>query len=98
MAVVYGWCAVHYPGRGRWANTPSGMAPGWAKLRQKVLQRDHGACVLCGRPATDVDHIKPRSEGGRDEVANLRSLCHDCHATRTGGHAGQASAERHRQS
>jgi 5-methylcytosine-specific restriction endonuclease McrA len=60
------------------------MPPGWAKLRAACLARDGGMCVLCGAPATDADHIVPRAQGGSDDLANLRSLCHRCHLRRAG--------------
>jgi 5-methylcytosine-specific restriction endonuclease McrA len=39
----------------------------------------------CGRLAEEVDHITPLSQGGA-EVAreNLRGLCRDCHAKKSG--------------
>ncbi len=52
-------------------------------LRYKVLIRDGGKCVLCGRSANDgvilhVDHITPYSHGGLTELSNLRTLCQEC--------------------
>ena len=46
-------------------------------------------CVECLRHgitvrATDVDHIVPRRDGGRDVAENLQSLCHSCHSKKTG--------------
>lgn len=56
--------------------------------RKRVLQRDHGVCVLCRAanrltPATVADHIVPLAEGGADDESNLQSLCHACHRTKT---------------
>ena len=55
------------------------------KLRWTVFERDHYKCVICGRsPATDpsvalhVDHIEPRSRGGKPVLSNLRTLCSKC--------------------
>jgi hypothetical protein len=64
------------------------MPPGWPELRLACLTRDHWRCVLCGAPATDADHIVPRSEGGPNTLANLRALCHPCHLRETGRRAG----------
>ena len=65
------------------------MGPGWAALQAACLARDPW-CVLCrAAPSTDADHIVPRSAGGRDELANLRGLCHPCHLAETGRHAGR---------
>jgi ATP adenylyltransferase len=48
-------------------------------LRFLVLKTAGGRCQLCGilakeRPI-DVDHIIPRSRGGKTELANLQALC-----------------------
>jgi 5-methylcytosine-specific restriction endonuclease McrA len=60
------------------------MPPGWAALRAAVLARDGWTCQQCGARATDADHIIPRSAGGLDDLANLRSLCGRCHHRATG--------------
>ena len=56
-----------------------------AALRWAVLKRDHHKCVVCGRsPAKDpsvelhIDHMVPRSGGGRTRLENLRTLCAEC--------------------
>lgn len=48
--------------------------------RQNVIRRDHHRCQYCGRtdgPMT-VDHVVPRSQGGRDTWHNLVSCCPSC--------------------
>jgi 5-methylcytosine-specific restriction endonuclease McrA len=52
-------------------------------LRYEVLKRDGGRCVLCGNSKKDgvklhVDHILPRSKGGKDTLDNLQTLCEPC--------------------
>ena len=52
-------------------------------VRWQVFQRDNWKCVACGRSAEDgiilhVDHIMPRSKGGRDELDNYQTLCNVC--------------------
>jgi 5-methylcytosine-specific restriction enzyme A len=55
----------------------------WKKLRRYHLSCQP-LCVVCGKPATDVDHIKPISQGGEPwAVGNLQSLCHGCHSVKT---------------
>ena len=54
----------------------------WQKLRAMVLARSP-LCVRCQEPATDVDHITPKSLGGLDNLDNLQTLCHKCHARKT---------------
>ena len=53
------------------------------KIRMQVLERDHFACQLCGRTASDgvkleVDHKIPVSRGGTSDLSNLWTLCFDC--------------------
>ncbi len=53
------------------------------RKRWAVLERDNKKCVVCGASAGDgveleVDHIKPVSKGGSDELENLQTLCFDC--------------------
>lgn len=52
----------------------------WDKRRRAVIRRDHGKCVMCGKPGTDVDHA-----GARDDhrLTSLRLLCAPCHRART---------------
>lgn len=51
-------------------------------LRFDVLSRSRGMCVACGAKSTEaslhVDHIVPRSLGGRTEMDNLQALCYRC--------------------
>ncbi len=55
-------------------------------LRFQVLKAAGGRCQLCGIAAKerplDVDHIKPRSRGGRTEPANLQALCSKCNRSK----------------
>lgn len=53
----------------------------WMALREKVLKRDGYKCTRC--PSTSylqVDHIRSVAKGGLSIMANLRTLCADCHA------------------
>lgn len=52
-------------------------------LRFKVLERDGFRCRYCGKSQEDgakveVDHVIPRSKGGRDTMDNLVTACFDC--------------------
>jgi 5-methylcytosine-specific restriction protein A len=49
-------------------------------MRLQVLRRDRFLCARCGALASEVDHVVPCELGGRDDPANLRSLCSRCHA------------------
>ena len=64
-----------------------GYGARWRRLRAEVL-REEPLCRECrkaGRivPATDVDHIVARADGGTDDRGNLQPLCHACHSRKT---------------
>ena len=52
----------------------------WEIKRAEAWERDNGTCVVCGRPAVTVNHI--RSRGARIdlmlELSNLACLCEIC--------------------
>jgi len=55
----------------------------WLRLRHVVLVEEP-VCMICGRkPSTQVDHIKPVTDGGTDERSNLQGTCDDCHDIKT---------------
>lgn len=54
--------------------------------RTEVFTSKGSSCVVCGRPATDVDHIVP---GGGDDAKNLQPLCASCHLEKTADQGGR---------
>ncbi|WP_036320920.1 HNH endonuclease, partial [Microbacterium indicum] len=46
--------------------------------RRGVLRRDMNRCAYCGRHATTIDHVLPRSRGGQDSWENLVAACLKC--------------------
>lgn len=54
------------------------------RVRFEVLKRDQFKCQYCGREAPDVvlnvDHIKPVSKGGTNDITNLITSCFDCNS------------------
>lgn len=52
------------------------------KTRFEVFKRDAFQCQYCGKktPSTtlEVDHIHPKSKGGKDCIDNLITSCFDC--------------------
>ena len=67
-----------------WANGRPNYGSAWVRLRYQVLA-DEPTCRACGQaPATEVDHIKPKSIGGTDDRSNLQALCSPCHRSKTG--------------
>lgn len=53
----------------------------WARARRAVLDRDGWRCTKCGRPGRlEVHHVTPLRDGGAAfDLANLVTLCRDCH-------------------
>jgi len=55
-----------------------------ALSRKNILLRDRHTCQFCGRvlPASSLtlDHVVPRSRGGRTEWENLVACCHRCNS------------------
>jgi len=55
-------------------------------FRRWIYARDGGRCALCGQPvafeAMHVDHVRPRLEGGTDDVDNLRVTHPRCNLVR----------------
>lgn len=58
-------------------------------IRNEVFKRDNYTCCQCGAKKGDkkldgtkvklhIDHVKPISKGGTDEMSNLQTLCDDC--------------------
>lgn len=47
--------------------------------RELVHERDGDRCLRCGATESlTLDHVRPRSKGGSDRVANLQTLCQPC--------------------
>jgi 5-methylcytosine-specific restriction endonuclease McrA len=59
--------------------------------RRGVLRRDEHRCAYCGKSATTIDHVIPRSRGGEDSWENLVACCLRCNnvkSNRTPGEMG----------
>lgn len=50
--------------------------PQWS--RPGVIARDEGRCAYCGGHATTVDHVLPRSRGGKNTWKNTVAACGPC--------------------
>lgn len=73
----------------------------WDKLRLVILRRDKYLCQPCLQAglvtaATQVDHIKPKADGGEDDPDNLQSICDPCHRAKSAaeGHAARSKSDR----
>jgi 5-methylcytosine-specific restriction protein A len=87
-----GRCELHRKAKEKTRGTTKqrGYAGDWQRRRLAILQRDHGLYQQCLREgltksADEVDHIVPLNRGGNYTDANLESLCHRCHSTKTYG-------------
>lgn len=51
------------------------------RIRQDVIREADGTCAWCGVHGGRLDchHVIRRSQGGKDEVANLRAVHRICH-------------------
>lgn len=60
-------------------------------FREFIFVREGGYCLWCGKPATDLSHLKHygmgrnRDSGLEDKPEQACALCHGCHMS---GHAG----------
>lgn len=57
----------------RWRYT---AGPNWSK--SGVLARDGHRCAYCDASAATVDHVLPRSRGGRNTWKNTVASCYGC--------------------
>ena len=67
-----------------------GKHPELPLKKAKLLKMQHGRCVVCGLYFKDgdtmeVDHIPPKSQGGRDTSKNMQLLHRHGHDRKTRG-------------
>ena len=71
-------------GGAHWQHRSRTREPVSGTVRYEVLKRAQHRCELCGISAAekslDVDHITPKSLGGRDDITNYQALCYTCNA------------------
>jgi 5-methylcytosine-specific restriction endonuclease McrA len=79
-----------------------------AKVRQAVYERDGHRCAYCDfkfepprlegeflvGPVPTVDHVVPRSRGGKSDAANLVTACTSCNASKRNKTAAEFAAWR----
>ena len=68
-----------------------------ALSRKNILLRDRNTCQFCGRlfPSSELtlDHVLPRSRGGRSSWENLVACCYQLQQHQGRSHAGGGRAE-----
>lgn len=69
-----------------WEHRRRGHRPISGSVRYEVLKRASFRCELCGVSADEknieVDHIHPKSLGGKDDLSNYQALCYSCNAAK----------------
>ncbi|MDR1768254.1 MAG: HNH endonuclease [Propionibacteriaceae bacterium] len=72
----------------RWVYEATGRPP---YSREGVLRRDQRRCAYCGAEASTIDHVVPRSKGGKTSWTNCVAACWPCNnrkADKTPAQAG----------
>jgi 5-methylcytosine-specific restriction endonuclease McrA len=82
--------------RQRGSTTERGLGATHQRLRKQVLVEER-FCWICGEPTRagdplEVDHVVPRSRGGKTERPNLRAAHASCNRRRGAGVERQGSA------
>ena len=77
-----------FDGDWRYWSSRRGEYPGTKKSIAKLLKRQKGKCNRCGlyfkdEDVLEIDHIIPRSEGGKDQYKNYQLLHRHCHHEKT---------------
>ncbi|EKD07982.1 putative HNH endonuclease [Arthrospira platensis C1] len=80
--------ATPYDGNWTYWATRKGQAIDTPTRVAKLLKKQKGRCAWCGQYFTpsdlvEVDHIVPRSQGGKEEYKNLQLLHRHCHDDKT---------------
>ncbi len=84
IPIKVGKCDEHAPPPWQRPSRHTLERPGdWKRRRAKVMRRDGGLCVRCGRQGSHVDHIIPVARGGSWGMENLQTLCRECHSFKT---------------
>lgn len=73
-------------GESIWRHRRRGHRPISGSIKWHVFERAGTRCEVCGvsidERALEVDHIEPKSLGGKDEIDNYQALCYSCNASK----------------
>jgi len=61
--------------------------------RRAIFLRDDHSCQYCSRPAENVDHVIPRSQGGEHKWNNVVASCRRCNSKKGGRTPVQAGLQ-----
>lgn len=63
--------------------------------RHNILARDQHRCAYCRRHASTIDHVVPKSRGGKHEWTNVVAACEDCNHAKADRTPAEAGLELH---
>lgn len=72
-------------GRGGGGRQGGGKFTSYRRLLPDLLELYGNFCFYCGNPiegTPDIDHVKPRSKGGKNALKNLRISCPSCNRSK----------------
>ncbi len=80
--------ASPYDGNLKYWSSRMGKQPGIPSRVSKLLKKQKGKCAHCGltfreEDVMEIDHIIPKSRGGKDMYKNLQLLHRHCHDVKT---------------
>ncbi len=80
--------ASPYDGNLKYWSTRMGKQPGVPTRVSKLLKRQKGKCAHCGlrfreEDVMEIDHVIPKSKGGKNTYKNLQLLHRHCHDVKT---------------
>jgi hypothetical protein len=52
------------------------------RFRASIFEAWHHRCAYCGKHATTIDHVKPKSKGGLTVPQNCVPACLSCNASK----------------
>jgi len=71
----------------QWEHRKRGRKPISGSIRYQVITRAKGRCEACGVSnkdrAIEVDHIHPKSLGGKNDLSNYQALCYTCNSQKS---------------
>jgi diadenosine tetraphosphate (Ap4A) HIT family hydrolase/5-methylcytosine-specific restriction endonuclease McrA len=70
-----------------WEHRKRGRKAISGTIRYEIIKRAKGRCESCGisheKRSLEVDHIVPKSLGGKDDLSNYQALCYVCNSQKS---------------